>query len=330
MGDIIAPEGSPLSVAVIGVENMEKSVAFYRDVIGLSASTATIWEGEDFQKLWHLPPGSSAVAVFCELPGVNVGRILLLQFNAATRRRVRANEPSCTFGLKNLNFYCDDIRAETVKLKNLGYKFWSDPMHYHLSDTAGAPTEVIFEGPDGVVINLVELTSKDPNTRIGQMRAYVQQHGRTPRGFTPVVTTAHDVRNIAKAAEFGVKVLKGGILIDVVMSTPEQNLFQRLPEKSKTAVKFVQGNHMFGKVALCQPLNYACVDLVSAAVAPNIGYLSQIFMVKDLSEAETACKALRCDIYTPRMAVMIPGLGRTQSLIVRNPGSGALQHLVQL
>ncbi|MDX2223731.1 MAG: VOC family protein [Rhodospirillaceae bacterium] len=329
MGEIVAPEGSPLSVAVIGVEDMAKSLAFYRDTIGLTAHPQETWAGESFEKLWRLPPGSRAEAVFLELPGVPVGRVLLLQFDAKQRKRIRPNDAPRAFGLVNLNFYTDDIHADSKKLAAMGYKFWSEPMHYNLSSSAGAPTEVIFDGPDSVAINLVELTSTDPATRVGQMRAYVQAHGRTPTGYTPVVTSSHCARNVKKAAEFYQTVLKSGILIDEIMASPQQNHFLRLPEKAKTAVKFIQGNHMFGKIALSQPINYPCHDLVPAAVPPNIGYIAQVFVVKDLAAAEAACAALRCEVFAPRMELDVPGLGRVGSLIVRNPGSGALQQIVQ-
>jgi len=328
VGEIVAPEGSPLSVAVIGAENLEASLAFYRDIIGLTAHPPVVWQGEAFERLWRLPPGASATAVFCELPGCPVGRVLLLQFNAAKRKPIRPADAPRAFGLINLNFYTDDITADAKNLAAKGYRFWSEPTQYNLSSAAGTPTEVIFDGPDTVAINLVQLTSTDPNTRVGQMRAYVQTHGRTPTGYTPVVTSSHCARNIAKATEFYVKVLKSGVLIDEIMASPAQNHFLRLPEKARTAVKFIQGNHMFGKIALSQPLNYPCVDLVPAAVAPNIGYIAQVFVVKDLAEAEAACAALRCEIYAPAMELDMPGVGRCRSLMVRNPGSGALQQIV--
>jgi catechol 2,3-dioxygenase-like lactoylglutathione lyase family enzyme len=330
MGDIVAPDGSPLSVAVIGVEDMDRSLAFYRDLIGLSASVPITWNGESFEKLWKLPPGSSAQAVFCELPGCPVGRVLLLQFNALKRKHIRPADAARAFGLINLNFYTDDIVADTKNFSALGYKFWSEPAHYNLSAAAGTPTEVIFDGPDTVSINLVQLTSTDPNTRVGQMRAYVQKHGRTPKGYTPVVTSSHVMRNMPKAMEFATKVLKTGVLIDEIMASPIQNHFLRLPEKAKTAVKFFQGNHMFGKIAASCPLNYPCMDLVPAAIAPNIGYIAQAFVVKDIAETKAAADSLRCEIYTPPMDIEIPGIGRCTTAIVRNPGSGALQQLIQL
>ncbi len=326
---IIAPEGSALSVAVIGVADLEASLRFYRDIIGLSPRPAVTWSGPDFERHWRLPPGASAQAVFCELPGVEVGRVLLLSFNAAKRKPIRPLDAHMAFGLGNLNFYTDTIVEDSKRLSALGYRFWSDPTHYVLSGSTGAPTEVVFDGPDTVFINLVELTSGDPSTRIGQMRAYVEKHGRTPTGFTPVVTTSHCVRSMGKAVAFYEQMLKMGVLIDVIMDRPEQNRFQRLAEKSKTAVKFMQGNHMFGKVALIYPMNYPCMDLVHNAIAPNIGYIAQTFVVKDLTAAKAASDSLKADVFSSPMELEMPGFGRVAAMIVRNPGSGALQQIVQ-
>lgn len=321
---IVAPHGSALSAAVIGVADMDASLAFYRDIIGLSASTPVTWSGPEFERLWKLPPGATATAVFCELPGCPVGRVLLLGFDAPRRKIIRPAGATQTFGLTNLNFYTDDIARDTKALSAKGYHFWSDPMRYDMSAEAGTPTEVIFDGPDSVAVNLVQLTSTDPNTRVGQMNAYVKAHGRTPTGFTPVVTSAHGVRHMDKAVAFHREVLKANVLIDVVMGSAEQNHFLRLPAKAKTVVKFLQGNHMFGKIALCQPLNYPCTDLVHNAVAPNIGYIAQVFVVADLAVAAD------CEVYTPRLELDMPGFGRCACVTVRNPGSGALQQIVQL
>ena len=89
MGNIIAPNGSPLNTVVIGVENMEKSLHFYRDLIGLSANDIEVWHGDKFEKFWKLPDGSKAEACFCELPGCNVGRVMLLDFKTKSKKNNR-------------------------------------------------------------------------------------------------------------------------------------------------------------------------------------------------------------------------------------------------
>ncbi|MDA0368881.1 MAG: hypothetical protein O2995_10835, partial [Proteobacteria bacterium] len=78
MAEIVAPEGSPLSVAVLGTGDLEASLRLYRDMIGLDVVERRTWHGPDFERHWHLPPGSSAEAVFLQAGKTEVGRILLL------------------------------------------------------------------------------------------------------------------------------------------------------------------------------------------------------------------------------------------------------------
>ena len=55
MSSIIAPNGSPLNTAIIGVDDLEQSIKFYRDLIGLTVSDKFDWSGKDFpENIWHL------------------------------------------------------------------------------------------------------------------------------------------------------------------------------------------------------------------------------------------------------------------------------------
>ena len=329
MGNIIAPNGSPLNTVMIGVENMEKSLHFYRDLIGLSANNIEVWHGDKFEKFWKLPDGSKAEACFCELPGCNVGRVMLLDFKTKSKKKIRPENTPRAYGLVNLNFYTDDISKEIKKFVNNGYRAWSEPKFYEMSGSQGSPTEVVFDGPDTVAINLVELSDDNPNTKVGQMKIYTRENGRTHTGLTPVVTSAHTAKDINKSVEFYRKVLKSDVLIDEILSSPEQNEFLNLPQNAKTAVKFIQGNHMFGKIALSQPINYQCHDMVGDAIAPNIGYIAQVFEVVEIDYCISEINKLNCEIYSEKEEITFPGIGNVTSICVRNPGSGALQIIFQ-
>lgn len=339
MAEIVAPHGSPLAVAVIGVRDLEASLRFYVGEIGLDAGPETAWSGAAFERLWQLPPGARARCRMLAAGETTVGRILLVEFDerslppGTVRETIATRQDAQGFGLANLNFYDADIRATTARLRAAGYEFWSDPTQHSLTAGVGNPIEVVFDGPDGVAINLVELTSTDPTTRIGQMRAFVERHGRTRTGFTPVVTTSHIVRSIPRARAFYERVLKMGALIDEVMSADRVNVFLRLPQGARTHICFMQGNHMFGKIALGEPLNYAegGHDLVSRAHAPNIGYLAQAFELATpaaFDAAERACRELEVEFVTEPETGELPGLGRRRHVMVRNPGGGALQWLL--
>ncbi len=321
--------GSPLAAAIIGAENLEESLKFYRDVIGLDTSPVETWAGPAFERLWNLPKGASARAALCQAGSDEVGRVLLAEFDSPDRQRVRENGERRAYSLFNLNFYTHDIFAAHTDLSARGYEFWSEPVNYALSDAVGAPIEVIFEGPDGVAINLVELKGGDPDTQIGRMRAYLESHGTTSTGYTNVVTSAHCVRSRDRAVDFYTQVLGMGIIIDEELSKPETNHFLGLAEGSRTHITFFQGNNKFGKVAMSYPVNYDPPDLIPRSQAPNIGYIAQAFVVADLGAAEAACERAQAETYAPRMEIDLPGIGERAVTTVRNPASGAITLLIE-
>lgn len=320
--------GSPVSAAVVGVADLEKSVHFYRDLIGLDAEPPVTWSGPDFEAHWNLPRGASARAVFLHAGATPAGRVLLLDFDAPEKKVVRAGKEKWHTGLSNFNFYTDDIRAVSRDFAARGFEFWSEPVAHQMTPDVGTPIEVVFEGPDGVLINLVELATKDPNTQIGKMRAFVAQHGYTSKGFTPISTTHHVLVSREKGRAFYENVLGMKVHIDEELKSPEARKFLGLGE-NRIWTMFVIGNHMFGKVATSTPLNFKPVNLVPRAVPPNIGYLAQTFVVPDLAAAAAEADKLGAEVFSPPMTLDIPGFGRRQAMILRNTGSGALQQIVQ-
>jgi catechol 2,3-dioxygenase-like lactoylglutathione lyase family enzyme len=328
-----ANSGSPLAVAILGVSSIATARAFYAGVIGLDATPETTWAGDAFEKHFRLPTGSSAKAVmfgFGNAPGEGpkVGRVLALEFNASERKTVVQKGDRTYRGLWNLNFYVDDIRATTRALQAKGYDFWSEPVGYEVSATAGAPVEVLFDGPDGLAINLVELTD-GPDTTIGKLKREVDALGKTATGFTQVATTSHSVVQRDKALAFYTRVLGMEARIDDILGKPETNHFLGRPREAKTRATFMAGNHQFGKVALSHPENYSVPDKTALAVPPNIGYLAQSFRVPSILRAQDACMAVGAEVFSPMMEIEIPGLGLVAAMIVRNPGSGALMHLFE-
>ena len=325
--------GSPLAVAILGVSKIETAIAFYHDVIGLDASVPLVWSGTAFEKHFRLPRGASAKAVMFGMstaPGVGpkIGRVLALEFDAPDRITIPAKGDRTYRGLWNLNFYVDDIRATTKVLQAKGYTFWSEPVGYEVSAKAGSPVEVLFDGPDGLAINLVELTG-DETTTVGKLKKEVDALGKTKTGFTQVATTSHSIIDRDKALAFYMQVLGMEIRIDDILGKPETNHFLGRPANAKTRATFMAGGHQFGKVALSYPQNYTAPNKVDLAVPPNIGYLAQSFCVPSIARARDACALIGADIFSPLMDIEIPGIGPTSAMIVRNPGSGALMHLFE-
>lgn len=320
---------SPLAAAIIGSRSLEASAAFYRDIVGLQGGPVVMLQGDAFSAHWGLPAGARARAQRFAVPGLDVGAVTLIEFDAPQRVQVRRPGESTIRGLWNLNFYVNDIRAACRMLAARGFELWSEPTGYEVSAASGAPIEALFDGPDGVAINLVQLTG-DASTVIGRVRAAVAAIGHTPTGWTAVSTTSHSVRDTDAAVAFYREVLGLAVLMDDVLDKAASNHFLRRPDGAQTRATFMAGEHPFGKVALSQALNYAVPDHVDAAVAPNIGYLAQSFRVPSLAAALAASARVGAPLLAPPMAADAWGDGMARRTArVAAPGSGASIQLVE-
>jgi catechol 2,3-dioxygenase-like lactoylglutathione lyase family enzyme len=320
---------TPVSAVVIGAKSLDDSLKFYSGTLGLEVTESRTWQGPDFERYWHLPAGSKARVAFLGQGADPVGRIQLMEFDAPNCKLVRPPEIRRATGLFNINIYAVDMTKDYANLKGQGFNFWSQPAHNNFGPYVGETLEAAFDGPDGVVINLIQLLSEDPKTVIGRIITYLHVYGRTPTGFTSVVTTAHGVLDMEKSLAFYYGPLKMTLFIESVLKGPETNRALCLPPHCETRSVLVQGAHEYGKIALATPMNYEVPNLVPDAVAPNIGYLAQSFQVANLAETARACAAVGAEVYTAPMTIDLPGRGKRKAMIVRNPGSGALQELFE-
>jgi len=322
--------GAPVSVVVIGVEDLDTSLEFYAGTLGLDVTDSGTLEGADFTRYWQLPDAATARYAFLASGADPVGRIQLMEFAGVERRQIRQPGIKRAIGLFNLNIYTSDVKRDYDQLSAQGFEFWSEPNHINFGPAVGEAMEFAFEGPDGVVINLVELLTEDPATMIGHLFHFVNGYGRTPTGFTSVVTTAHTVSDMQKALDFYYGPLGMKLFADSVIEGEAPNRMVNLPADARTRSVLVQGDHEYGKIALAEPMNYEVPNLVPDAVAPNIGYLAQSFQVADLEATRAACAELGVEVFTDLQRIGLPGRGDCHSMIVRNPGSAALQELFQV
>ncbi|MCL4778958.1 MAG: VOC family protein [Gammaproteobacteria bacterium] len=321
--------GVPVSVVVIGVDNLDASLKFYAGTLGLTVAESRVWQGPDFERYWKLPPGSKARCAFLAHGADPVGRIQLMEFDAPDRKLVRPPHIRRATGLFNLNIYASDIKQDYARIKAQGFTFWSEPAHNKFGPVVGETLEASFDAPDGVVINLIQLLTEDPKTVIGRIVSFVSKYGRTPTGFTSVVTTAATVSDMEKALAFYYGPLHMSLFIESVLQGAETNRALSLPEHAQTRSVIIQGDHEYGKIALATPMNYEIPNLVPDAVPPNIGYLAQSFEVADLDAVARESAAVGAETFSGPMELDQPGRGRCRTMIVRNPGSGFLQELFQ-
>jgi len=329
MENVKVPDSAPVSVAVIGAEDFDASLRFYSDTLGLEVIESLTCQGPEFERHWNLPAGAAAKSAILGHGTDPVGRIQIMEFDAADRKRVRPDDLRRATGLFNLNIYSSDIAADYKMLKAQGFNFWSTPTQSDFGPAVGEISEAMFDGPDGIVINIIQLITEDTNTLSGRILEFIAEYGRTDTGFTSVATTSHNVLDMEKSLEFYYGPLKMTLFMDTVLEGAAYNKAIGLPEHAETRSVFTQGDHEYGKIALSCPMNYELPTLIPDAVAPNIGYLAQSFQVNDLEQAAGECRAMNVEIVSEPQEISLPGRGRCRAMVVRNPGSGALQEIFQ-
>lgn len=318
--------GSPLFAAVLSVSSLKEARHFYEGALGFNASAVQMHSGDIFERYWRLPCGSSAKSISFSMNNEAVGRIVTMEFHVPYRQVIPQPGDRTYIGLWNLNFYVDDIYSSTKSLQKNGYRFWSEPILYKVSAAAGQPIEVLFDGPDGLAINLVQLTGGD--TVIGRLKDRVSKAGKTMKGYSPVSTTSHSVDCYLPVRQFYEGVLGLKVFIDDTLDKEETNYFLRRPRTARTRATFLENSSPYGKIALSYPLNYKVPDRRQLQVPPNIGYVAQSFIVQDIEEAVFLCNTMAISIYSGPLTILLPDIGLCKSVIVHSPGSGALIQLI--
>jgi len=145
------------------VSDLEKSTAFYRDLLGL---TGVYGEGmlthAAAAKLLGMP-GEATIRyrILKNASGPNRGMVGLFEITNPSPPRFTKRKDGINIGEACLVFYCDDVGAVHEKLVHGGYAVICPPTHLQVSATKGQP-EMVFMDPDGVLVNLIQRDPDDP------------------------------------------------------------------------------------------------------------------------------------------------------------------------
>lgn len=144
----------------VGVSDMERSLRFYVDGLGLKKTLDTQVGGDSFERLLRLPKDSTARTVF--LQGLTrVGQIELVEWNTTiddstpVRRAGRVGYTVVSFSLSRESF-----PRVIRQLEAIGATFWNAPEKTVL-EGYGEIEACIVEDPDGNMIELVRLPTDE-------------------------------------------------------------------------------------------------------------------------------------------------------------------------
>ncbi|MDO8751498.1 MAG: VOC family protein [Dehalococcoidia bacterium] len=126
------------------VSDLNRSVAFYRDVIGFKVDVTLETESAAIKQITGFPDAHLKIAHLL----LGSFRLELIQYLAPKGRPV---DPStCNVGTAHIAFYADNVDSTYRELQAKGVRFKGAPV----AAAAGRPRVAYFLDPDGITLEL--------------------------------------------------------------------------------------------------------------------------------------------------------------------------------
>ncbi len=132
----------------VGVKDLEESVRFYTEVMGMEVEYRTHNEGEKISRVVDVEDACFDVCMLIK----NDLRLELLAYGNPDSAKQESPIKQDELGLIHLAFLVDDVDKEYERIKALGYKFNVAP----LVARENGPKITYFTGPDNVVIEIFQ------------------------------------------------------------------------------------------------------------------------------------------------------------------------------
>lgn len=154
----------PIHHVVINVTDLNASLGFYRDVLGLQHDMTVDMGGRALETLLRLPPGSEGTVAFLR-GGRGMGRLELMEWRSepGSRERTTSRDRSAMepgFSLMSFLVTEAELRRVHDRLRAMNYTCWSEPVEIAVGDT-GALEIFVSEDPDGNPIEFFVLPAQD-------------------------------------------------------------------------------------------------------------------------------------------------------------------------
>ena len=140
---------------VVSVEDMDKTLEYYRDILGMIVVARQDLDGSNICKLWNLPEGTRATAVFLK-NNVQTTYLELIQFTPNSGKYIRDGKTPYDFGLFDIALRTKDAAEAQKIITEKGYTVLCPAVEYTADWAKVTVKEAVVIGPDMVPNALIE------------------------------------------------------------------------------------------------------------------------------------------------------------------------------
>ena len=138
----------------VTVSSIEKSIPFYKDILGLSVLSEHELEGKEIEQMSDMP-GTRLKSVRLGIPNSDMIIDLQEYYHPIGTPIVSRTCDPCN---SHFCFFVDDMDQSYVEMKSKGVRFKSEPVVFDLGPE-GIVKVVWFYDPDDFVLELLEVKS---------------------------------------------------------------------------------------------------------------------------------------------------------------------------
>jgi catechol 2,3-dioxygenase-like lactoylglutathione lyase family enzyme len=131
----------------VSVSNLDRSIGFYRDVLGMEFLRQRVFAGETYEKILGLKGATGRLAIM----EAGSMRLELFEFSNPSPKPSEANRSVCDHGITHFCIEVGDAEEEYQRLKAAGVPFHCEPL-----DFSGLVKATYGRDPDGNVFELLE------------------------------------------------------------------------------------------------------------------------------------------------------------------------------
>jgi catechol 2,3-dioxygenase-like lactoylglutathione lyase family enzyme len=131
----------------ISVANLERSIGFYRDLLGMQLIQEVSFEGTKYESILRLKGAKGRIAI------LRTGNLELefFEFEAPAARPADPNRPVCDRGITHFAVTVADLAGLHARLQAAGVVFHCPPIDF------GCAVATYLRDPDGNVIEMLQL-----------------------------------------------------------------------------------------------------------------------------------------------------------------------------
>jgi len=294
----------------VSVSDIDESLAFFRDYVGMTVCADQILAPQNIQKFWNLPEDTRARSISLKKDS-QLSILELIEFQPNSGKSIRNGSTIFDYGIYDIAFIVRDLDKTYEDLIAKGYKFIAPPQKYALPWFPLEIKEAILIGPDKVPIaHLEKINAPGENLK---------------EDYGVLADSAQVVDNIEEELQFYRDILDLDLIADQNLPRGLVDEVLALPKGTDLRMAFLNKQGSQNPVIEFLEFSTKGKTLTSIANPLNFGLFMVSFEVADLSGLIKKLQNEKIRFLSKPIKMEIPYYGKVRTLLIESPNRAMVE-----